>query len=203
MTLLATATIVLASSSETRRKLLENAGVRLEVIVPRVDETEIKQSMIHDAAGADELAEVLAEHKARYVSRQRPEDLVIGADQILDCEGTIYSKPVDRDAARRQLLALRGRDHDLVSCVCVVRQGERLWHSLDRAHLRMRNFSDSFIDQYLDAVGNTALDSPGGYRVEGLGAQLFDRISGSHFTILGLPLIPLLDYLRVQGALSL
>jgi septum formation protein len=181
--------------------MLESAGVVVEAVAPRVDEEEIKQAMVAAGADGSALAELLAERKAASVSRQRPDNFVIGADQILECAGRIYSKPVDRDAARSQLQELRGRDHELISCACVVRGGERLWHQLDRARLTMRPCSDEFIDTYLDAIGDEALEGPGAYRVEGLGAQLFSRISGSHFTILGLPLIPLLDYLRIRGIL--
>lgn len=201
MTALALETVVLASSSSTRRQMLENAGVAVEVVAPRVDEEEIKEAMVAAGADGDALAEVLAERKAAYGSRQRPERLVIGADQILECDGRIYSKPVDRAAAVRQLSELRGRPHQLISCACVMRGGERLWHQLDRARLTMRPCSDAFIEAYLDVIGDTALEGPGAYRVEGAGAQLFSAIAGNHFTILGLPLLPLLDYLRVQGVL--
>ena len=181
--------------------MLEAAGLAVEVAVPHVDEAEIRDAMIAASADAGAIADVLAERKAAYVSRQRPNSLVIGADQVLVCDGRIYAKPAGREAAWQQLAELRGREHELLSCVCVVRGGERLWHRQDRARLTMRPFSDAFVEAYLDAVGDAALGGPGAYRVEGLGAQLFARISGDHFTILGLPLLPLLDYLRVQGIL--
>lgn len=196
-------TIVLASSSTTRQRMLDSAGVVFEAVPARVDEEEIRQSLQAEGAGGDVLADVLAERKAAYVSRHRPDALVIGADQILECEGEIFNKPRDRNSAQQHLSHLRGRDHDLISCVCVVRDGQRLWHHLDRAHLRMRDFSDEFLGRYLDTMGATVLEGPGAYRIEGLGAQLFSRITGDYFTILGLPLLPLLDYLRVQGALEI
>ena len=202
MTALSRQTVVLASTSPTRRTMLENAGVNVVAVAPRVDEDEIKASMTAEGASGEALAEVLAERKALYVSRQRPQDLVIGADQILDCDGVIYSKPADLAAAKDQLLALKGKTHKLISCVCVVRGEQRLWHHLDHALLAMRDFSTLFLDAYLDAVGQTALDGPGSYRIEGYGAQLFSRVTGDHFTILGLPLLPLLDYLRIQGVLT-
>lgn len=202
MTPLSNQRVVLASSSTTRQRLLADAGVDFEARAARIDEEEIRQSLLAEGANGDVLADVLAERKAVYVSRNRPDALVIGADQILECDGDIFNKPPDRDIAKRHLTLLRGRDHDLITCVCVVRGGQRLWHHLDRAHLRMRDFSDEFLDQYLDAVGDIALEGPGAYRIEGHGAQLFSRITGDYFTILGLPLLPLLDYLRVQGALK-
>ncbi len=182
--------------------MLEQAGLRVEAIPARVDEEEIRSAMVAERASADAMADVLAERKAQYVSRHRPLDLVIGADQILECDGAVYGKPADRSTAKSQLLALRGRNHRLISCVCVVRAEERLWHHLDRATLTMRNFSEPFVDTYLDAIGETAFAGPGSYRLEELGSQLFARVTGDHFTILGLPLLPLLDYLRVQGVLA-
>jgi septum formation protein len=193
--------VVLASSSRTRRLLLENAGITIEVVSPRIDEDEIRQAMLAEKADAGEIAEVLAEQKARSVSRQYPQDLVVGADQILEMGGVIFSKPVNLAAAREALLSLRNRDHNLFSCVCVVHDDQRLWHKLDSARLTMRNFSDEFLDAYLDAIGDEALAGPGSYRIETSGAQLFSNISGDIFTILGLPLLPLLDFLRVRGAL--
>jgi septum formation protein len=195
-------TVVLASSSKTRREILERAGVVVEAIMPRVDEGEIKQAMIAEEAGAADIADVLAEQKARAVSRQRPQHLVIGADQILEMDGRIYSKPEDMAEARRGLASLRGREHRLFSCVCVMRDGQRLWHNLDSARLTMREFSDEFLEAYLQSIGDQAYDGPGSYRIEGLGSQLFSRISGDYFTILGMPLLPLLEYLRAQGALQ-
>ena len=182
--------------------MLAKAGVAFKAIRPRIDEEEIKRALVAEDAPAGEIAEVLAEQKARSVSRQFPQDLVIGADQILELDGKIFSKPGDRDTARANLLDLRGRDHRLFSCVCVLRDGQRLWHKLDTATLTMRNFSEEFLDTYLDTIGDLAFAGPGSYRVEDVGAQLFSEISGDYFTILGLPLMPLLDFLRVRGALQ-
>jgi septum formation protein len=166
---------------------------------PLVDEEEVKLAGKAEGVGADAVAEALAELKAQRVTRRHPGALVIGADQMLECEGVWFDKPSDRAAAREQLLALRGKTHQLVSCAVIVRDGERLWHKVDRARLTMRNFSENFLDGYLDAVGDEVLYSVGAYQLEGLGAQLFQRVEGDFFTILGLPLLPLLGFLRVHG----
>jgi septum formation protein len=126
--------------------------------------------------------------------------LVIGADQMLDCKGVWFDKPADRRQARAQLVALRGRTHVLSSAACVYRDGQRLWHAVQQARLTMRPFSDEFLDEYLSAVGDDVTGSVGAYRLEGLGSHLFARVEGDWFTILGLPLLPLLDFLRGQGA---
>jgi septum formation protein len=194
--------IVLASSSKTRRALLEAAGVTLDIIYPRVDEHALKRGLRAEGADGPTAAEYLAEAKARYGSRHRAGRLCIGADQILDCGGEQFDKPIDMDTARDQLRRLRGRTHLLVSCAVAMLNGERLWHHVDTAELTMRDFSDGFLDSYLDAIGTEALDGPGAYRLEGLGAQLFARVRGDYFTILGLPLLPLLDYLRLRGAMA-
>ncbi len=194
-----TPTLVLASGSRTRALMLEKAGLRPILDKPLVDEEEVKLAGKAEGVGADAVAEALAELKAQRVTRRHPGALVVGADQMLECEGVWFDKPTDRAAARAQLLALRGKTHQLVSCAVIVRDGERLWHKVDRARLTMRNFSENFLDGYLDAVGDEVLHSVGAYQLEGLGAQLFQRVEGDFFTILGLPLLPLLGFLRVHG----
>ncbi|MBP2229823.1 septum formation protein [Azospirillum agricola] len=193
-------TLVLASGSRTRAAMLERAGLTAILDKPLVDEEEVKLAGRAEGVPADAVAEALAELKAQRVTRRHPRALVIGADQMLECEGVWFDKPADRAAARDQLLALRGKTHQLVSCAVVVRDGERLWHKIDRAKLTMRRFSDAFLDEYLDRVGDDALHSVGAYQLEGLGAQLFQKVDGDFFTILGLPLLPLLGFLRVHGA---
>ena len=195
--------IVLASASMTRRRLLEEAGVPHLVEPSRVDEDELKISLRAEGAAGIEIAEVLAEAKAVYVSRKHPEAMVLGADQVLDCDGEIFDKPVDLADARRQLQALRGRRHNLISYAVIVRGGQRIWQAVDTAKLEVRaDASDSFLNAYLEAAGDDAFNGPGGYRVESLGVQLFSRIDGSHYTILGLPLMALLDYLRANRILD-
>ena len=147
------------------------------------------------------VAEVLAELKAVRVSTRRPGALVIGADQMLDCDGAWFDKPADRDAARAQLLALRHKTHRLTSSVVAVRDGRRVWHHTESAKLTMRNFSEGFLDRYLEQAGAAVLSSVGAYQLEGLGAQLFLQVEGDFFTILGLPLLALMDFLRENGEL--
>jgi septum formation protein len=193
--------IILASASEVRARLLRDAGVPVTVERAGLDEDEIKRAFRGENRPVEDCATALAEAKATRVSQRRPGRLVIGADQMLVCDGCWFDKPDDRDEARAQLAALRGRSHDLVSAVTVVRNGAVLWHAVDRARLAMRSFSDAFLDAYLDAIGDAALATVGSYLLEGPGVQLFAKIDGDYFSILGLPLLPLLDFLRGHGAL--
>ena len=193
--------VILASASAARSALLRAAGVPIAAEAAAIDEAEVKASLRAARSAAAAVAETLAELKAQRVSRRHPGRLVVGADQVLDCGGAIFDKPADLPEARRQLLALRGRRHQLLSAVVLERDGQRLWHHVSRADLLMRDFSDRFLDDYLRAVGDAALASVGGYQIEGRGAQLFASIDGDYFTILGLPLLPLLNILREHGAL--
>jgi septum formation protein len=196
------APLILASSSTVRAELLRSAGVAFGVEPAAIDEAEIKAAFQAERRAAADCANALAEAKAMRVAHRHPGSLVIGADQLLVCEVSWFDKPIDRAAARAQLLALRGKCHELVSAVCVVRDGERLWHFVDRSTLTMRNFSDKFLEDYLDVGGAEILGSVGAYRLEGVGVQLFARIEGGHFAILGLPLLPLLDFLRGHGVVA-
>jgi len=191
--------LLLASASPTRRHLLEQAGLKFSAEAAPIDEAEAKRALESEGADGAALAEALAELKARAVSRRHPGCFVIGADQVLDCEGRRYDKPADEAAARAQLMALRGRTHQLISAIVVVRDGERVWHHIDRAKLTMRPFSPAFLDEYMARSLPGILNSVGAYQLEALGAQLFSRIEGDYFTILGLPLLPLLDFLRPHG----
>lgn len=185
--------LVLASQSTVRSNLLRQAGVGFIVRSSGVDESEIKRGGVTDSK---ELADLLAAAKAERVSLERPEDYVLGCDQVLECDGVLLDKPESILAARDQLETLRGRTHRLVSSLCIAVAGRRRWSDHRTAVLTMRNFSDEFLRQYLEAEGEAVCDSVGGYKLEGLGVQLFERVEGDYTTILGLPLLPLLAYLR-------
>ncbi|MBF0166240.1 MAG: septum formation protein Maf [Alphaproteobacteria bacterium] len=192
--------ILLASASAARLRLLKDAGLATEAMASCIDEADLKNSMRESPPQGVALA--LAAAKAQALSERFPTRLVIGADQLLDCEGRLFDKPATLDAARDQLLALKGRTHRLISAVCLMRQGRLLWQHVGEAHLTMRDFSEDFLMAYLKAEGAAALASVGAYRIEGLGVQLFERIEGDSFTIQGLPLLPLLQELRHLGEVA-
>lgn len=190
--------IILASTSQSRARLLEQAGLSFVVMPARVDEDAVKDAMLAEQASHLHIAEMLAELKALQVSQKAGNALVIGADQVLSAQNILYNKPCDRDEARRQIRSLSGREHELFTAVCVAQSGKVIWRQADRAKLKMRNFSDSFIDSYLDEMGDMALTTVGCYQLEGRGPLLFERISGDYYGILGLPLLPLLQLLRMH-----
>lgn len=193
--------IVLASKSAARRAVLDGAGVPYEVVVAGVDEDAVKSGLLAEGAGPREIADALAELKAVRVSQGRP-GFVIGSDQTLDLAGELYDKAETVEAARERLKLLRGRTHKLHSAVVVAKDGAPIWREVVTASLTMRDFSDGFLEDYLAAEGENALGSVGCYRLEGPGAQLFSRIEGDYFAILGLPLMGLLDLLRRHGELA-
>ena len=193
--------LVLASASSARRTLLEAAGLVFTTAPAAIDEAAIRDAARAEGAEATEAALRQAALKAERVGRRRPDALVIAADQILVCDGTWYDKPADLAAARVQLAALRGRAHHLATAVLCWGGGARLWHHIAAPRLTMRAFSPAFLDAYVTAEGERMLTSVGAYRLEGLGVHLFDRIEGEHSAILGLPLLPLLGFLRQHGVL--
>jgi septum formation protein len=190
--------VILASASRTRRTMLEAAGLDFEVVPSTIDERAVGDALSADNRPIDpaDLAEVLARAKAEQASRRNPGAVVIGADQVLTLDGEVLVKAADFDAVRETLLKLRGRTHQLHSAVALADRGEATWTFVDTAHLTMRRFSTAFLGQYLARVGAAAFESVGGYQIEGFGIQLFERIDGDYFTVLGLPLLPLLTELR-------
>jgi septum formation protein len=189
--------LVLASKSDVRGKMLAAIGLRFEIRPAQIDERAVEAKA--DLADAAAIARLLARAKADAVARLLPGRLVLGADQTLARGMKRFSKPASRAEAVEQLRALRGRTHELNSALALVRDGTVLFDCVDSARLAMRDISDRFIDDYLDMAGDAALASVGAYQLEGIGIHLFERIHGDYFTILGLPLLPLLDYLRQNG----
>ena len=194
--------VILASGSRARAQLLSAAGVPFTAVPALVDEAGLRDALRAEGVRAEEAAVALAEMKAAHVAARVPEAaIVLGSDQILELDGEWLEKPSDHAAARAQLLSLRGRSHRLVSAVVAFRGGSRVWHDVDRATLAVRPFSDGFLDLYLDAAGEAVLGCVGAYQLEGLGAQLMARVAGAQATVLGMPLLPLLQFLRDQGVL--
>lgn len=194
--------IILASGSGIRAQMLRQAGVPFSVEIPRVDEESILVSLVSEGANPTDIADTLAEYKARRISNRFPERVVIAADQVLACNGEIYSKPKSLEDARAHLTALRGHGHQLLSAVVVYEGSKPIWRHVGRAQLVMREFSDAFLQDYLDEAGEDILHCVGCYQLEKSGVNLFSRVQGDYFTILGLPLLPLLSFLRDRGVLS-
>jgi septum formation protein len=189
--------LVLASKSETRRQILAAAGLPVEIHPADVDERAVERNL--SGAHAADIASRLAAEKAKIVSSRKHGRVVVGADQVLALGSERFSKPTSRDAARDQLRMLRGKTHMLYSAVAVARDGAVMFQHVDSARLTMRDFSNPFIESYLDAAGTAATISVGAYQAEGIGINLFERVDGEHFTILGLPLLPLLQFFRREG----
>jgi septum formation protein len=194
--------LLLASQSATRRLMLERAGVPFETVVAPFDEEAAKAGLENAGVEARDMADMLAELKAKSVTAG-PGDLVLGADQTVErADGAILGKASSIAEARAQLLSLRGETHRLQSAAVIAGGGERLWGATETVSLTMRDFSEAFLDDYLAREGEALLWSAGGYRIEGLGAQLFEAVEGSHFAILGLPLLPLLQELRRRAIMT-
>jgi septum formation protein len=191
--------LILASSSGIRARLLREAGVQFGVRPPEVDEAGIKDVLRHDGVAPEAFADALAEAKALDVSDAMPHALVLGCDQVLLCEGRVFDKARDPAEARETLAFLRGRDHQLVTSCVLAENAKPVWRYTEHATLRMRNFSDEFLDAYLKTEGKVVLGSVGCYQLEGRGVQLFESISGDFFCVLGLPLLPLVAALRARG----
>lgn len=192
--------LVLASRSTSRRAMLEAAGIPIEVCIPGLDERAVEAAA--GGCGPADAAALLAREKAKAVARLMPRRVVVGADQTLAFNDRRFDKPRDRAGARKQLMMLSGKTHYLHSAVAVVRGGDVLFDATDTASLTVRDLSESFLDRYFDTAGGAVLECVGAYQLERVGIHLFGRIDGDHFTILGLPLLKLLDFLRRNGSLA-
>jgi septum formation protein len=196
-------TLVLASQSASRRAMLDAAGVPHEAVAAQVDEASAKDSLVAGGISPRDLADALAELKALKVSRLAPQALVLGGDSLVALDdGSLLDKPESRDQAADHLRRMSGRSHDIYSAAVIAEQGRAVWRHVDRARLHVRTLSEGFIEQYLDREWPAVAGCVGCFRIEGPGVQLFSRTEGSHFTILGMPLLPILDYLRVRGVLT-
>ena len=199
-----TGKLILASASSIRADMLRASGLEFDVQPSSVDEPSIKAALKteRDTLTGDDLASVLGQTKAVDISAKNPADLVIGADQVLSLDGKFYDKPVDLDDARNTLIELRGKTHLLHTAVACALAGEVIWHHEASVALTMRDFSNEFLGLYLADRGDDVLTSVGAYKLEGSGAQLFERIEGDYFSVLGLPLLELLGFLRTTGAIA-
>lgn len=193
--------LVLASASASRRRVLEAVGLSFTIDPPRADEEAAKASLRAAGLKPRDQADALAELKALSISRRRP-GFIIGADQMLAIEGEVLDKPKDMAEARAHLMRLRGKTHELLSAAVVARDGAIIWRHIETPRLTMRAFSDAFLDDYLEQAGEAVLSSVGAYQLEGLGAQLFARVDGDFFSVLGMPLLPLLAFLREHGIVA-
>ncbi len=194
--------LILASGSEIRAQLLQNACVDFDVLPVKVDEEMIRRALTADGAQPDKIVDALAEAKARKGSSKSAGAMVLGCDQVLDFQGEIFSKPQNVQDAREQLMRLRGQRHKLLSASVIYMDGEPLWRFTGTVRLTMRDFSDAFLDAYLDRNWDSIRFSVGGYKLEEEGVRLFEKIDGDYFTVLGMPLVEILSYLTLRGELE-
>jgi septum formation protein len=194
--------LLLASASQTRLDMLTAAGIVVRAEPARIDEDQVRRALEAEGASSRDIADALAEMKAAKLSDRHPEAFVLGADQVLDFKGRVFAKPESPEEARDQLRALRGQSHKLLSAAVLYQGGQPQWRHVGEARLTMRDFSDGYLEEYLSRNWDRIRHSVGGYRLEEEGVRLFSSISGDHFTILGLPLLPLLSYLAQRGIIA-
>ena len=194
--------LILASESATRQRLLYDVGVPFEVVVPRIDEATVKMTLLAEHVTPADIAAALAEQKARKISRRYSDRLVLGVDQVLELEGELFDKPRDPEDAKTQLMHLSGKTHRLISAAVICEGGKPRWRHVDTARLTMRSLTDSFLDRYVDENWENIRHSVGAYQIEKRGAWLFHRVDGDFFTILGMPLLAVLDHLMLRGTVS-
>ena len=194
--------IILASGSDIRATLLRNAGVVFDVVPARVDEEALRDAMLAEDAGARDIADALAEMKAQKISAKHPEALVIGCDQVLNLQGRLLTKPDSPETARAQLMAMRGKRHELLSAAVICENGKPVWRHVGMVRLLMRQFSDAYLDDYIARNWDSIRHSVGAYKLEEEGVRLFSQVQGDYFTVLGLPLLELLSYLTLRGDLK-
>lgn len=194
--------IILASSSETRLRLLQAAGVVVSAAPARIDEETVRAALEAEDASPRDIADTLAEMKAQRIGDRHPDAIVLGCDQVLDFQGRVWGKPQTPEAARDQLRALRGQTHRLLSAVVLYHQGEPQWRHIGQVRLTMRDFSDDWLDGYITRNWESLRHSAGGYLLEEEGVRLFSAVDGDYFTVLGLPLLPLLGYLGQRGFIA-
>ncbi len=197
-----TGQIVLASSSPTRAALLQNAGLSFDVAVPRLDEEAIRAALETDGSSPRDIADALAEMKARKISQKHADAMVIGCDQVLNLEGAPLGKSESPEDLIGILQAMRGKAHHLLSAVVIYEGGEPVWRHVGIAEMRVHNLSDAYIDSYVTRNWEAVRSCAGGYMLEGEGVRLFSKVSGDYFTVLGLPLLELLSYLRIRGMID-
>ena len=191
--------VILASRSSARASLLRNAGITFEILPVAVDEEAVKAGMLAEDASPRDIADTLAELKAHRAALRHPSALAIGADQVLETGDRLFSKPANMEEVREHLVSLRGHSHTLLSAAVIYENGAPVWRHVGKVRLTMRPFSDLFLDEYIAAEGESLLDTVGCYRLEGLGAQLFSQVSGDYFSVLGLPLLEILAFLRTRS----
>lgn len=191
--------LILASGSKARAEMLRGAGLAFEIIPASIDEQKLLRPMVQQNAAPETIAAALAQAKALHVARQNPGATVIGADQVLWFDGKIYSKAKDVAEARENLQGFRGKTHTLISAACVAQDDKILWEGTARADLTMRRFDDAFLDGYIGMAGDALLKTVGGYELESAGKMLFENVEGDYFTVLGMPLMPLLEFLKGSG----